>query len=76
MITPHRHVKLMSAEIELQPDGSVKPVAVVYTDLGLNNLIPGYDAAAVEELVGRIQAFQRTYHQPVRLRELPAQQVA
>jgi hypothetical protein len=70
MIEPHRHVKFMTAEIELQPDGTVKPVAVVYTDLGLSNLTPGYDAAAVEELVGRIKVFQKTYHQPVRLRTM------
>jgi hypothetical protein len=36
----------------------------------LSNLTPGYDAAAVEELVGRIKIFQKTYHQPVRLRTM------
>jgi hypothetical protein len=33
----------------------------------LNSLRPGYDAAAVEELVGRLQTFQQTHHQPLRI---------
>jgi hypothetical protein len=63
----HRHIKWVSAEIDLQPDGTVKPISVVYTDLELNSLRPGYDAAAVEELVGRLQMFQKTHHQPLRI---------
>ena len=63
----HRHVKSVSAEIDLQPDGTVKPVSVVYTDLELNSPIPGYDAAAVEELVTRLQLFQKEHHQPFRI---------
>jgi hypothetical protein len=63
----HRHIQSVSAEINLQPDGTVKPISVVYTDLDLNNLSPGYDAAAVEELVARLQMFQRQYHQPFRI---------
>ena len=58
----------MTGEIELQPDGSVKSVAVIYTDLELSSLHPAYDANAVEELIGRIQAYQKDNHQPIRLR--------
>jgi len=58
----------MTGEIELQPDGNVKSVAVIYTDLELSSLHPAYDANAVEELVGRIQAYQKDNHQPIRLR--------
>jgi hypothetical protein len=68
-IEPHRHIKFVTAEIELHLDGTVKPVAVVYTDLELSNLRPGYDAAAVEELVGRLQMFQK-HHQPIHLRTI------
>jgi hypothetical protein len=63
----HRHIKCVTAEIDLQPDGTVKPISVVYTDLELNSFRPGYDAAAVEELVGRLQTFQKTHHQPLRI---------
>jgi hypothetical protein len=63
----HRHIKAVSAEIDLQPDGTVKPVSVVYTDLELNSLRAGYDAAAVEELVARLRLFQKTHHQPFRI---------
>jgi hypothetical protein len=66
----HRHIKYVSAEIDLQPDGTVKPISVVYTDLELNSLRPDYDAAAVEELVGRLQTFQKTHHQPLRILNL------
>jgi hypothetical protein len=63
----HRHIKSVSAEIDLSLDGTVKPISIVYTDLELNNLRPGYDAAAVEELVARLQLFQQQYHQPFRI---------
>ncbi len=66
-LEPHRHIKSVSAEIDVQPDGTVKPVTVVYSDLELNSLRPGYDAAAVEELVGRLRSFQKAHHQPFRL---------
>jgi hypothetical protein len=63
----HRHIKSVSSEIDLRPDGTVKPVSVIHTDLELNSLRPGYDAAAVEELVARLQLFQKTHHQPFRI---------
>ena len=63
----HRHIKSVSAEIDVSPDGIVKPISVVYTDLELNNLRSGYDAAAVEELVARLRLFQQQYHQPFRI---------
>ena len=66
-LEPHRHIKSVSAELDLQPDGTVKPVTIVYTDLELNCLRPGYDAAVVEELVGRLQLFQKEHHQPCRI---------
>jgi hypothetical protein len=46
----HRHIKSVTTEIELRPDGTVKSVGILYTDLALSNLSPGYDANAVEEL--------------------------
>jgi hypothetical protein len=64
----HRHIKSVTAEIELQLDGTVKSVGILYTDLALSSLTPGYDANAVEELVARCRAFQKSYHQLVRLR--------
>ena len=63
----HRHIKSVSSEIDLRPDGTVKPVSVIYTDLELNSLRPAYDAAAVEELVARLQLFQKAHHQPFRI---------
>jgi hypothetical protein len=63
----HRHIKSVSAEIDIKPDGTVKPVSVVYTDLELNSLRPGYDAAAVEELIARLRLFQKTHQQPLRI---------
>jgi hypothetical protein len=66
----HRHIKSVTTEIELRPDGTVKSVGILYTDLALSNLSPGYDANAVEELVARCQAFQKTHHQLMRLRTI------
>ena len=63
----------MTGEIELQPDGSPRTVAVVYTDLELSSLHPAYDASAVEELIGRIHTYQKENHQPVRLRTIQSQ---
>jgi hypothetical protein len=64
----HRHIKFVTAEIDLRLDGTLKSVDVVYTDLALSSLIPGYDANAVEELVARCRAFQKTHHELIRLR--------
>ena len=64
----HRHIKSVTVEIELQLDGTVKSVGILYTDLALSSLSPGYDANAVEELVARCRAFQKSHHQLVRLR--------
>jgi hypothetical protein len=69
----HRHVKFVAAEIELRLDGTVRSVGVVYTDLELSRLSPGYDANAVEQLVTRVQAFQKAHHQLVRLRTIGRQ---
>jgi len=66
----HRHIKFVTSEIELRIDGTVRSVGVLYTDLVLSSLSPGYDANAVEELVVRIQAFQKTHHQFVSLRTI------
>ena len=68
MLRQHAHIKYMTGEIELQPDGSLRTVAIVYTDLELSSLHPAYDANAVEELIGRIHTYQKENHQPVRLR--------
>jgi hypothetical protein len=67
VLESHRHIKYVSAEIDLLADGSVKPISVIYTDLELNNLLPGYDAAAVEELITRLRLFQQQHHQPFRI---------
>jgi hypothetical protein len=64
----HRHIKSVTAEIELRLDGKVRSVGIIYTNLALSSLSPGYDANAVEELVARCQAFQKTHHQLMRLR--------
>jgi hypothetical protein len=64
----HRHIKSVTAEIELQLDGTVRSVGIIDTDLALSSLSPGYDANAVEELIARCRAFQITHHQPMRLR--------
>jgi hypothetical protein len=66
----HRHIKCVTAEIELRLDGTVRSVGVLYTDLELSSLSPGYDANAVEELVARCRAFQKTHHQLMRLRTI------
>jgi hypothetical protein len=66
----HRHIKFVTAEIELRLDGAVKSVGILYTDLELSSLSPDYDASAVEELVARCQAFQRNHHQLMRLRTI------
>jgi hypothetical protein len=66
----HRHIKCVTTEIELRLDGRIKSVSILYTDLALSSLSPGYDANAVEELVARCQAFQKTHHQLVRLRTI------
>jgi hypothetical protein len=67
----HRHIKFLTTEIELRLDGTVRSVGILYTDLELSSLSPGYDANAVEELVARCQAFQTTHHhQLVRLRTI------
>ena len=60
----HRHLKSVSAEIDPSFDGTVKPISAVYADLELNKFRPGYDAAAVEELVARPHLFQQHYHHP------------
>ena len=64
----HRHIKSVTAEIELRLDGTVKSVDILYTDLALSSLSPEYDANAVEELVARCRAFQKSHHQLMRLR--------
>jgi hypothetical protein len=64
----HRHVKSITTEIEVRLDGTVRSIAILHTDLTLSPLSPGYDANAVEQLVSRIQAFQKTHHQSVCLR--------
>jgi hypothetical protein len=69
-IESHRHIKSVTAEIELRLDGTVRTVGILYTDLALSSLSPGYDPNAVEELVARCQAFQKTHHQLVRLRTI------
>jgi hypothetical protein len=43
-------------------------VGIVYTDLALSSISPEYDANAVEELVARCRAFQKSHYQLVRLR--------
>jgi|GEM_PF-4998916 len=58
-LEPHPHIKFTTSEIEFQPDGTMKFVSVVYTDLYLSNLHQNHDAKAVEGLVGHIQAFQK-----------------
>lgn len=73
MLRQHPHIKFLTGEIELLPDGSVRSVAVFYTDLELSSLHPAYDANAVEELIGRIHAYQKDNHQPVRLRTIQSQ---
>jgi hypothetical protein len=68
-LEPHPHIKMTTVEMKFQPNGEMKPVQVVYTDLQLSNLHPDYKAGAVEELVGEIQAFQKACGVPdVRLR--------
>ena len=69
----HRHIRFATTEIELHLDGTVRSVCVLYSDLELSRLNPGYDANAVEELVSRTQAFQKTHHQLVRLRTIERQ---
>jgi hypothetical protein len=70
-LEPHPHIKFVTSEIELQPDGPIKLISVAYTDLHLSNLHPNYDAAAVEKLVSHIQAFQKAHaRSDVRLRTL------
>jgi hypothetical protein len=69
----HRHVKCVATEIELRLDGTVRSVGVVYTDLELSRRSPGYDANAVEQLVTRVQIFQKAHHQLVRLRTMGRQ---
>lgn len=76
MLRQHPHIKFMTGEIEIQSDGGVRSVAVFYTDLELSNLHPGYDANAVEELIGRIHAYQKDNHQPVRLRTIQPQRAS
>ena len=66
----HRHIRLTRSEIELGPDGRVRIILVLYTDLELSTLNPAYDANAVEQLIGRIKAFQKAHHQLIRLKTL------
>jgi len=66
----HRHIRLTRSEIELGPDGRVRIVLVLYTDLELRTLSPVYDANAVELLIGKIKAFQKAHHQLIRLKTL------
>ncbi len=66
----HRHIKCVTTEIELRLDGTIKSVGILYTDLALSSLTPGYDANAVEELVARCQAFQKNHHQLMRIRTI------
>jgi hypothetical protein len=68
----HRHIRFTSSEIELRPDGRVRIVHVLYTDLELSTLSPKYDANAVEQLIARIRAVQKAHHQLIRLRALSA----
>jgi len=51
----HPHVKRITYEIELRPDGSIEPVTVVYTDLALNRADPAYDGEAFFSLVSAVQ---------------------
>ena len=67
----HRHIKFQSSEIELQPDGRIRTVHILYTDLELNSTSANYDASAVEELITRIQAHQESHHELIRLRTVP-----
>jgi hypothetical protein len=64
----HRHIQSVTAEIEIQLDGTVRSVVIIYTNLALSSLSAGYDANAVEELVARCRAFQMIHHQLIRLR--------
>jgi hypothetical protein len=66
----HRRIRFTRSEIELGPDGRVRIVLVLYTDLELSTLSPVYDANAVELLIGRIKAFQKAHHQLIRLKTL------
>jgi hypothetical protein len=66
----HRHIKSITAELELRLDGTVRSVGVIYTDLALSSLSPGYDANAVEELVARCRGFQKAHHELMRLRTI------
>jgi hypothetical protein len=68
----HRHIRFTSSEIELRPDGRVRIVHVLYTDLELSTLSPKYDASAVERLIARIKAVQKAHRQLIRLRALSA----
>jgi len=67
----HRHIKFRSSEIELRPDGRIRTIHILYTDLELNTASARYDASAVEELITRIQAHQETHHELIRLRTMP-----
>ena len=66
----HRHIKFRCSEIELQPDGRIRTVHILYTDLELNSGSAKYDANAVEELITRIQAFQKDNRELIRLRKV------
>jgi hypothetical protein len=68
-LEPHPHIKSTSAEFELVPDGNVRPVVTIYTDLELSNLADGFDEAALMDLIEHIQRWQKVYSQQVRLKK-------
>jgi len=58
-LEPHPHIKFTTSEIQFLPNGDLLPVAVVYTDLQLNDLHPNYDAEAVAVLLNHIRDFMK-----------------
>lgn len=59
-LAAHPHVKRITYEIELKPDGSIEPVTVVYTDLALNRADPAYDGEQFFALVSAVQVLLAT----------------
>ena len=71
-LEPHPHIKGAPAvEFELMPDGAVLPVTVIFTDLELSNVRPGFDEKAWADLIGHIQRWQKLNgQQQVRVRKI------
>ena len=69
-LEPHPHIKFVTIEHEFALDGKSQAVAVVHTDLELSDQRPGYDEKTWQQLVGHIQAWQKSNKQQVRLRKV------